>query len=705
MSINFTSQLSLLDIHSRKNCINLYGKFETDGNHRVEGIEKMKVAKLFSGIADILIAYCVGHCSLLGTAPFGTAIIGAGSACGRSPWMLLLGLLGAFFEQGGFEKQGQMIYPLIWVMAAVLVRVRKLQLLYPRSFLLSVLVGLETIVLQIGAAFWLPGAIGIPLACAEGALVFSFMLAYCFSYRNLSGDKLLFLTDTQTMLAVLILATTVLAGMPVQLGGVVEVLASVCLFTIFYISYRFGFSAGVSWAAISGAIYALRTDDMQMLAAWVFLAVLVNGLTEFLHIGRYGSILIFVASDCLLGYFAFPQMLSEAGIKAIATAVFVLFFLPGRLFVQVRTQGDAMALSGAEWGKLTLSRVRSFSDALKRIDYTFAGTEGQRIGFSQIGTMLEDFTKQLDSPVAMRKDAETAIVSELGRMGVHVKSLTLLKAQNGRYQLYADARVGRGRLVGAEAVRKIASKETGIPFEIGEDSRQMVGRSYDLVILNQKPAFRIQTAARRLSCQEDVISGDNFYIGNLKNGQALLMIADGMGNGVQAAKDSEALLSAVEELVMTGFEQEMAVRLVNAYLAEKNKGEHFTTLDMLLLDLYTGVGHLVKYGAATTYVCRGNWMECIKSTSLPVGVMEDAGCECSSKKYYAGDLIVMVSDGVLDSILFENKDDYMHTLLEALKDEEPETVVEAVIQDIRSVCGKRLKDDATIIVCKVMKNL
>lgn len=94
------------------------------------------------------------------------------------------------------------------------------------------------------------------------------------------------------MLAVLILATTVLAGMPVQLGGVVEVLASVCLFTIFYISYRFGFSAGVSWAAISGAIYALRTDDMQMLAAWVFLAVLVNGLTEFLHMGRYGSVLI-----------------------------------------------------------------------------------------------------------------------------------------------------------------------------------------------------------------------------------------------------------------------------------------------------------------------------------------------------------------------------------------------------------------------------
>lgn len=705
MSINSIDFLPLLDTYSWKNCINLYGKFVIENNHLVEGIERMKMAKIFSGIADFLIAYCVGHCSLLGTAPFGTAIIGAGSACGRSPWMLLLGLLGAFFEQNGFETQGQMIYLLIWVVAAVLVRVRQLQLLYPRSFLLSVLVGLETMILQIGAALWIPGAIGIPLACAEGVLVFSFMLAYCFSYRNLGGDKLLFLTDTQTMLAVLILATTVLAGMPVQLGGGVEVLASVCLFTIFYVSYRFGFSAGVSWAAISGAIYALRMDEMQMLAAWVFLAVLVNGLTEILHMGRYGSVLILAVGDALLGYFVFPQMLSEAGVKAIVTAVFVLLFLPGRLFVQVRAQGDTAEFSGAEWGKLTLSRVRSFSDALKRIDYTFAGTEGQRIGFSQIGTMLEDFIKQLDSPVAMRKDAETAIVSELGRMGVHVKSLTLLKAQNGRYQLYADARVGRGRLVGAEAVRKIASRETGIPFEIGEDSRQLVGRSYDLVILNQKPAFCLRTAARRLSCQEDVISGDNFYIGNLKNGQALVMIADGMGNGTQAAKDSEELLAAVEELVATGFEQEMAVRLVNAYLAEKNKGEHFTTLDMLLLDLYTGVGHLVKYGAAATYIRRGEWMECIKSTSLPIGVVEDAGCECSSKKYYAGDYIVMVSDGVLDSILFENKDDYMNTLLSEFDDGEPEEIVNTIVQEIQSVCGKRLKDDATIVVCKVMKNL
>ena len=65
----------------------------------------------------------------------------------------------------------------------------------------------------------------------------------------------------------------------------------------------------------------------------------------------------------------------------------------------------------------------------------------------------------------------------------------------------------------------------------------------------------------------------------------------------------------------------------------------------------------------------------------------------------------MVSDGVLDSILFENKDDYMNTLLSELEDEAPESVADTMVREIRSVCGRRLKDDATIVVCKVVKNL
>lgn len=619
--------------------------------------------------------------------------------------MMFAGLACTLLEKKAFLNTEGFLYLCIWIVTALVVRGRRLQLLHPRTFLLSLLAGLLTGTLQAGAALFLPDTIGVWRGCAEGVLVFSFMAAYSFAYQRVAVGNALASEDTQTQLAYLILATTVFAGMPVQLLGQIEVLQTACIFSMFYVSYRFGFTTGISWTAIVGAVCAIRLEEMKILAAWVIVAVITDSVAEFLHAGRYASLLVFAMGYWGIGYWLFPVMRSEAGSKAFVSAVFLLLLTPGSAFIQSRQGQHGEMAQGTEWGKLTLERVRRFSAALKRIDYTFAGTDGQRIGFSQIGTMLDDFAEELDCCVPLRRDMETAVLAELGRIGIKVKSLTLLKERNGSYRLYADVCVTRGRLIGADAVRQIASKKMGIPFEIGEESRQLVGRNYDLIILEQKPAFSIRTAARRLACMEDTVSGDNFYIGNLKNGKTLIMIADGMGNGPQAAADSEQLLASVEELVDTGFDQEMAVRLVNAYLAEQNKGEHFTTLDMLLFDRYTGVGQLLKYGAATTYVQRGNWMECIKSTSLPVGVVTDAGCECSLKKYYKDDLIVMVSDGVLDSILFENKDDYMNTLLGKMGKEEPDDIADTIVGEIRKVCGKRLKDDATLVVCRVMKNL
>ena len=43
-------------------------------------------------------------------------------------------------------------------------------------------------------------------------------------------------------------------------------------------------------------------------------------------------------------------------------------------------------------------------------------------------------------------------------------------------------------------------------------------------------------------------------------------------------------------------------------------------------------------------------MECIKSTSLPMGIFEQVDMETITKKLYAGDFIIMISDGIVDSL-------------------------------------------------------
>ena len=47
-------------------------------------------------------------------------------------------------------------------------------------------------------------------------------------------------------------------------------------------------------------------------------------------------------------------------------------------------------------------------------------------------------------------------------------------------------------------------------------------------------------------------------------------------------------------------------------------------------------------------------MEAIKSTNMPIGMMGQVDIESVSKKMYSGDMIIMVSDGVVEAIEAED---------------------------------------------------
>ena len=307
--------------------------------------------------------------------------------------------------------------------------------------------------------------------------------------------------------------------------------------------------------------------------------------------------------------------------------------------------------------------------------------------------------------VPIRKTIEASIIEELSKKEVLVKNILMIKNQDERYEVYINARVRRGRLVTAETVRKIVEENMKVRLLLKDESKSIVSKRYDMLCMIEKPDYRCETAVRRLSRYEDEVSGDNFYIGDIGNGQKLLLIADGMGNGEKASRDSNQLIDSLEELLNAGFDKEMSIRVVNSYLAEKNKGESFSTLDMMIVDLYTGCGRIYKQGAATTFVKRGEWIEMIKSTSLPVGITPDAICEKCMKKFYSNDMIVMVSDGMLESILFENKEDYMKELILSSDAMTPDELADEIVGSIKSLSGNRLKDDATMIVCKVVKDV
>ncbi len=104
--------------------------------------------------------------------------------------------------------------------------------------------------------------------------------------------------------------------------------------------------------------------------------------------------------------------------------------------------------------------------------------------------------------------------------------------------------------------------------------------------------------------------------------------------------------------------------MINTSLINQNE-ETFATLDIAIIDLYQGNIELIKNGACPTYIKNGNKVQIIKSNSLPAGIVKEAKLQSFDKDIDSGDIMVLCSDGILDSnIEYKNKELWVKYMLE-----------------------------------------
>ena len=99
----------------------------------------------------------------------------------------------------------------------------------------------------------------------------------------------------------------------------------------------------------------------------------------------------------------------------------------------------------------------------------------------------------------------------------------------------------------------------------------------------------------------------------------LLGLSDGMGSGSSACKESEMVLDLVERFLEAGFSLETAIRMMNSAMVMKGENDIYSTLDLCMVNLYSGMARLYKGGAAAAFIRREDEVECIASENLPVG--------------------------------------------------------------------------------------
>ena len=188
------------------------------------------------------------------------------------------------------------------------------------------------------------------------------------------------------------------------------------------------------------------------------------------------------------------------------------------------------------------------------------------------------------------------------------------------------------------------------------------------------------------------ISGDSNIQTKLKDGKFLIAISDGMGSGKDARKSSKMAIAMLEKLLSSGFDKDTSLRLINSTMASINEDDMYATLDISIFDLYSKNMEFIKNGE----------VEILKSISLPTGIIENIDLVVYDKDIEDDDIIVMCSDGILESSEeYTNKELWIKFLLEEMETNDPQKIADIIMQEAIDNNYGKPKDDMTVVVAKI----
>ena len=110
----------------------------------------------------------------------------------------------------------------------------------------------------------------------------------------------------------------------------------------------------------------------------------------------------------------------------------------------------------------------------------------------------------------------------------------------------------------------------------------------------------------------------------------------------------------------------------------------------------------MKLGAAPTFVLGQEGAEVLEAGQVPAGILNGAEPVMLSRKLWDGDHVIMVTDGVLDALPGEDKEQAMCQYLESMEFMTPQEMAERILEFALSfVPGAR--DDMTVLTAAIWK--
>jgi len=303
------------------------------------------------------------------------------------------------------------------------------------------------------------------------------------------------------------------------------------------------------------------------------------------------------------------------------------------------------------------------------------------------GSMEKEFERNIDGE----------LVEKLSQLGVNVERVDA-DYVNGTYivNLVKEPCVNHKHcdMLIPLAVSDVLGREISVKII---DCPLKSGNSKCRLKLVSRGTLEVSVGVAGVAREGQNVSGDGFTFLEFADGRFLLALCDGMGVGKDAARHSEKTLDLLERLLEAGYSQETAIKVTNSAMIALNNDEAFSTIDAAIIDTANGKIRFIKAGAPPSFIKHRMKIDIIQGGSLPVGIMDEVVPKITEKSVDPGDMIIMVTDGVLDAFSEkQNGEKILKRIIHETKTTNPQEMAEKILKKAKE--QKSIRDDMTVLV-------
>lgn len=356
----------------------------------------------------------------------------------------------------------------------------------------------------------------------------------------------------------------------------------------------------------------------------------------------------------------------------------------GAFYKNCCKKGEIAASMTANYRNLVAAQ-----EAQRRVSELRGVVAGQ---FSGVSDILSDLSREFENVTRADDDSAARITAALHTLGAVVEECVCLESKSGRLSVELMLSDKSEPLKRSQLAREV-SRCCGRRFDLPTLSRE---GGKIRAAFSELPRFDAEIGSDQHIADHGKLCGDCIDYFTDGAGNLCALVCDGMGTGGRAAVDGNMAVSVMGRLLRSGLSADSALQIVNSALMVKSEDESLSTVDLAQLDLHSGALTLKKAGAAMTFVKHGGHVSRREQRSLPAGILNSIRFATEEMKLNAGDMVVMVSDGVITG-----DEKWLEKLIKSWNKGSAQELAQAVVQEAIRRRESMPDDDITAVAIRL----